>query len=53
MGILYYRLNPQLSVNVDLDETSDEIIINMLFETKAYMHQNFNIVKEIVELILK
>ena len=36
----YYRFSPQLSQEVALDETSDAILVNMLWETRAYLYAN-------------
>ena len=36
-GIVYQRLSPQLSLDVQLDERQDEIIINALWETMVYI----------------
>ncbi|KAG1713900.1 85/ calcium-independent phospholipase A2 [Nymphon striatum] len=35
----YLRLNPSLSTNVNLDETNDEILVHMLWETMVYMKE--------------
>lgn len=40
LGIRYYRFNPQLSEDVPLSETRGETLINMLWETRAYMVEN-------------
>lgn len=36
-GIAYLRLSPQLSLDVQLDETRDEILVNALWETMVYI----------------
>lgn len=48
IGTPYFRFNPQLSVDIAMDEKIDEPLINMLWETKAYMHSNR---KQVIELI--
>ncbi|CAL1282723.1 unnamed protein product [Larinioides sclopetarius] len=37
LNIPYFRLNPQLTENVALDETNTKILVKMLWETTAYM----------------
>jgi calcium-independent phospholipase A2 len=49
----YYRFNPQLSEDVAMDEKDDAKLVNMLWETKAYMHSSRNIVKEVARLLTK
>ncbi|MPC23286.1 85/ calcium-independent phospholipase A2 [Portunus trituberculatus] len=40
-GIVYQRLSPQLSLDVQLDEKQDEILINALWETMIlFNHRN-------------
>lgn len=45
------RLNPQLSEDINMDEKSDEKLIKMLFEAKAYMYANRNRVIEMINLV--
>ncbi|KAI4470260.1 calcium-independent phospholipase a2 [Holotrichia oblita] len=51
IGIPYFRFNPQLSVDVGMDENGDEILCKMLWETKAYMFSNMASVKEVADLL--
>ena len=37
-GVPYFRANPPMSENIAMDETSNMKLINMLWETQAYMH---------------
>ena len=37
-GIPYFRANPPMSENVAMDETHNTKLVNMLWETQAYMH---------------
>ena len=46
--IKYHRLNPQLTTEVQLDETNDEALFNMMWETKKYLNQNTTLIAEIV-----
>lgn len=52
-GIPYYRFNPPISTNVVLDETSNEIIVDILWETKKYMHSNTILAQEVVDCLLQ
>jgi len=38
--IAYIRFSPQLDLDVRLDETSDEILVNMIYLTQVYMYEN-------------
>lgn len=48
----YFRLNPPISENISLDETSNEKLINMLWETTAYMLTRRNEIEDLLTLIL-
>lgn len=48
IGVPYYRFNPQMSVDIAMDEKIDEPLINMLWEVKAYMYANR---KKVIEMI--
>jgi calcium-independent phospholipase A2 len=52
-GVPYYRFTPQLSEDIAMDEKDDEKLVNMLWEAKAYMHSNHNMVKEVARLLTK
>lgn len=51
IGVPYFRFNPQLSEDIAMDEKSDKKLINMLWETKAYMYANRNRVIEMINTI--
>lgn len=51
LGIPYFRFSPQLSEDVAMDEKSDEKLCNMLWETKAYMHENMSVMRELCDLL--
>ena len=40
IGLNYFRFNPPLSEDVELDESNDNVLINMLWDTRAYIHKN-------------
>ena len=47
----YLRLSPQLSLDIQLDETKDEILINMLWETLVYTNSKMNKIKKVVRVL--
>lgn len=51
IGVPYFRFSPQLSEEVAMDEKNDEKLVNMLWEAKAYMHSNYNVLIEIADLL--
>lgn len=51
VGVPYFRFNPQMSKDVPMDEKDDQSLINMMWETKAYMHQNRKKVMELINLL--
>ncbi|XP_020288940.1 85/88 kDa calcium-independent phospholipase A2 [Pseudomyrmex gracilis] len=51
IGVPYYRFNPQLSTDVAMDEKSDEILADMIWTAKAFMHANRDQVKELAAII--
>ncbi|XP_069701156.1 85/88 kDa calcium-independent phospholipase A2 isoform X2 [Periplaneta americana] len=51
IGVPYYRFTPQMSEDIAMDEKNDEKLVNMLWEAKAYIHSNYNVVKEVARLL--
>ncbi|KAI5627630.1 85/88 kDa calcium-independent phospholipase A2 isoform X1 [Silurus asotus] len=51
--INYYRLSPQLSSEVVLDEVSDEVLVNMLWETQMYLYENRELIHTIAQQLLR
>lgn len=37
IGVPYYRFSPQLSEDISLDCKDDKTLVNMLWETQAYI----------------
>jgi len=50
-NIFYMRLSPQLSSDIMLDETNDEILVEMLWRTQAYMHEKRDHIKHLIMLL--
>lgn len=51
IGVPYYRFNPHLSTEVAMDEKSDEILVNMIWNAKAFMYANRDVVQELATII--
>ncbi|XP_060535759.1 85/88 kDa calcium-independent phospholipase A2 isoform X2 [Cylas formicarius] len=52
IGVPFFRFSPQISEDIPMDEKSDEKLCNMLWETKAYMHENASTMKELADVLL-
>ena len=52
-GISYFRLSPLLASDINLDETRDEVLVEMLWMTQAYMHEQRFKVRELIEILRK
>ncbi|XP_035721623.1 85/88 kDa calcium-independent phospholipase A2-like [Vespa mandarinia] len=51
IGVPYYRFNPQLSIEIAMDEKKDEILADMIWTAKAFMHANRNQINELAAVI--
>ncbi|XP_035230665.1 85/88 kDa calcium-independent phospholipase A2-like isoform X2 [Stegodyphus dumicola] len=51
LNIPYFRLNPQLTENVALDETNTKTLVKMLWETTAYMRCMKDELEELKKLL--
>lgn len=51
IGVPYFRFNPQMSVDIAMDEKSDQILVNLLWEVKAYMYANRNKIMEMINML--
>ena len=49
----YLRLSPQMDEDINLDETSDVVLVHMLWVTQAYMHQQRNNLARLAGLLSK
>jgi calcium-independent phospholipase A2 len=52
IDVPFFRLNPPLSEDIPLDETNNVKLVNMLWETTAYMHSRKSEVQELIQLLL-
>lgn len=50
-GIVYLRLSPQLSLDVQLDERQDEILVNALWETMVYIRHMKDKINRLANLL--
>ncbi|XP_035516368.1 85/88 kDa calcium-independent phospholipase A2 isoform X2 [Morone saxatilis] len=50
---IYHRLSPQLSQEVMLDEVSDAVLVDMLWETQMYMYENRETLQSLAKLLLE
>ncbi|XP_074521091.1 85/88 kDa calcium-independent phospholipase A2 isoform X1 [Halichoeres trimaculatus] len=49
---IYYRMNPQLSQEVLLDEVSDAVLVDMLWETQMYLYEKRENLQSLAKLLL-
>ena len=38
MGVAFFRMSPLLSVDVELDEKDDKVLVDMMWNAMAYIH---------------
>jgi calcium-independent phospholipase A2 len=51
IGVPYFRFSPQMSEEIAMNETSDEKLCKMLWETKAYMYKNHQTIKQMADIL--
>lgn len=51
IGVPYYRFNPQLCEDIAMDEKNDEILADMIWTAKAFMHANRDQIRELAAVI--
>ncbi|MBN3323423.1 PLPL9 phospholipase, partial [Atractosteus spatula] len=49
----YFRLSPQFSMEVMLDEVNDAVLVNMLWETQMYLYQQREKVQALAQQLLQ
>ncbi|XP_073500388.1 85/88 kDa calcium-independent phospholipase A2 isoform X2 [Phyllobates terribilis] len=52
IDIPYFRLSPQLQTDVMLDEISDAVLVNMLWDTQIYIYQQKEHLQRLASLLL-
>ncbi|XP_054008807.1 85/88 kDa calcium-independent phospholipase A2 isoform X1 [Hylaeus anthracinus] len=51
IGVPYYRFNPPLPQDIAMDEKSDEVLANMIWSAKAFMHANRDQIQELAAVL--
>lgn len=51
LGIPYFRFSPQLSEDIVMDEKNEDKLINMLYDTKAYMYSKTPEILELAKIL--
>lgn len=46
------RLNPQLGTDIMLDEVSDTVLVNALWETEVYIYEHREQFQKLIQLLL-
>ncbi|XP_061765736.1 85/88 kDa calcium-independent phospholipase A2 isoform X1 [Nerophis ophidion] len=49
---IYHRLSPQLSQEVMLDEVSDAVLVDMLWETQMYLYEKRDVLQSLANALL-
>uniref|UniRef100_A0A8D3BIA1 phospholipase A2 n=1 Tax=Scophthalmus maximus TaxID=52904 RepID=A0A8D3BIA1_SCOMX len=49
---IYHRLSPQLSQEVMLDEVSDAVLVDMLWETQMYLYEKREMLRSLANVLL-
>ncbi|XP_045690759.1 85/88 kDa calcium-independent phospholipase A2 isoform X2 [Phyllostomus hastatus] len=52
VGIQYFRLNPQLGMDIMLDEVSDSVLVGALWETEVYIYEHREQFQKLVQSLL-
>ncbi|XP_072277235.1 85/88 kDa calcium-independent phospholipase A2 isoform X2 [Pyxicephalus adspersus] len=52
IDVNYFRLSPQLQTDVMLDEVSDAVLVNMLWDTQIYIYQQREEIQKLAQLLL-
>ncbi|KAM5250798.1 85/88 kDa calcium-independent phospholipase A2 isoform 1-T3 [Hipposideros larvatus] len=52
VDIQYFRLNPQLGTDIVLDEISDMVLVNALWETEVYIYEHREQFHKLIQLLL-
>lgn len=51
IGVPFFRFTPQLSEDINMDERSDEKLVNMAWECQAYMYSQRTVVNELAAIL--
>ncbi|CAG7730654.1 unnamed protein product [Allacma fusca] len=53
IGVPFYRFSPPCPKFIDLDETSDEVLIDLMWITRAYMFERRDKIEELGQVLLR
>ncbi|XP_053577225.1 85/88 kDa calcium-independent phospholipase A2 isoform X2 [Bombina bombina] len=53
IDVPYFRLSPQLETDVMLDEVSDAVLVNMLWDTQIYIYQQREVIQKLAKILLE
>ncbi|OCT83157.1 hypothetical protein XELAEV_18025694mg [Xenopus laevis] len=53
IDVPYFRLSPQLQTDVMLDEVSDAVLVNMLWDTQIYIYQQREVLQRLAKTLLE
>ena len=51
-GIPYYRFSPHMAVEIELDETDDKILIDLMWNAMSYIHARKDDVLRLKDILL-
>lgn len=52
IDVPYFRVNPPISEDIQLDESDNAKLVNMLWETMAYLYQHKNDLSDLLTLLM-
>lgn len=52
INVPYFRVNPPISEDIQLDESENAKLVNMLWETMAYLYQHKDGLSELLTLLM-
>lgn len=51
LGVRFFRLSPQLSLHIVVDTTTTTDLLQVLWETEAYLYRNRNRLEQLVRML--
>ena len=51
-GIPFYRFSPYMPIEIELDETDDKILVDLMWNAMAYIHSRKHDVLRLKEILL-
>ena len=51
-GIPYYRFSPHMAIDIELDETDDKILIDLMWSAMSYIYARKDDVLRLKEILL-